>query len=146
MNKLITCLLIIVGCWNQAQGQSSSDKNAKASIIAIMKAQEKAWSNQDLEGFMKGYWESDSLKFYGSKGITYGYSNVLENYRKRYPTKAHTGTLRFKINDLSEIEDGSYFVLGEYHLTREAGDANGIFMIIFKMINGEWKIIADMSC
>jgi len=36
--------------------------------------------------------------------------------------------------------------MGEYHLTRNVGDANGVFMIIFKKINGEWKIIADTSC
>jgi ketosteroid isomerase-like protein len=146
MKIVITGLLIIAGCWHFVRAQSSVDTEDKDKIISIMKAQEQAWSNQDLEGFMKGYWENDSLKFYGSQGVTYGYRNILENYRKRYPSKAHTGTLRFKINDLSEIEEGSYFVLGEYHLTREVGDANGVFMIIFKKINGEWKIIADMSC
>ena len=36
--------------------------------------------------------------------------------------------------------------MGEYHLKREAGNADGVFIIIFKMINGEWKIVADMSC
>ncbi len=146
MKKVIICVLLIVGCWHFNRAQSTGDQDARNKIMAIMKAQEQAWSNQDLEGFMKGYWENDSLKFYGSQGITYGYGNILENYRKRYPSKAHTGILRFRINDLSKIEDGSYFVLGEYHLTREVGDANGVFMIIFKNINGEWKIIADMSC
>ena len=28
----------------------------------------------------------------------------------------------------------------------EVGNADGVFIIIFKKINGEWKIIADMSC
>ncbi len=35
--------------------------------------------------------------------------------------------------------------MGEYHLKRNVGNATGIFMIIFKRIEGEWKIIADTS-
>jgi hypothetical protein len=95
---------------------------------------------------MEGYWKSDDLKFYGSNGVTYGWNNTLERYRKAYPSKDHTGTLTFVINDISGIENGSYYVMGEYHLQRKVGDANGIFMIIFKKINGQWKIIADTSC
>ena len=49
-------------------------------------------------------------------------------------------------NDISKINNESYFVMGEYYLKRNIGDANGVFMIIFKKINGEWKIIADTSC
>ncbi|NAS31865.1 DUF4440 domain-containing protein [Flavobacteriaceae bacterium R38] len=124
----------------------NSEAREKKEIIAIMKAQEKAWSNHDLEGFMEGYWKSDSLKFYGSNGLTYGWDKTLANYKRGYPTKNHTGTLKFKINDISKVRKGVYFVMGEYHLTREVGDANGVFMIIFKKIKGEWKIIADTSC
>lgn len=118
----------------------------KTAIKSVMKLQEKAWSQNDLEGFMKGYWKSDSLKFYGSSGLTYGWEKTLANYKKGYPTKDHSGTLTFKINDISKIEANSYWVMGEYYLSRKVGDANGIFLIIFRKINGEWKIVADMSC
>jgi len=33
-----------------------------------------------------------------------------------------------------------------YHLTRNIGNAKGTFMVIFKRIYGEWKIVADSSC
>jgi ketosteroid isomerase-like protein len=95
---------------------------------------------------MEGYWKNDSLKFYGANGITHGWENTLENYKKGYPTKEHTGTLKFKINAISEINTDAYYVMGEFFLKRSVGDANGIFMIIFKKIDGEWKIIADTSC
>ena len=118
----------------------------KAAIAKVMNDQEIAWNNGDLEGFMQGYWKSDSLKFYGSNGLTKGWQNTLDNYMRGYPTKAETGTLNFVINDVSKIEGDNYWVMGEYHLKRDVGDADGVFIIIFKMINGEWKIIADMSC
>ena len=144
MKKILLLLTIITTI--AACAQITSEKEEKATILAIMKAQEKAWSNHDLEGFMQGYWKSDSLKFYGSSGLTYGWDKTLANYKRGYPTKEHTGTLKFKINDISKINDGAYFVMGEYRLTRKVGNANGVFMIIFKKINGEWKIVADTSC
>ena len=134
-------LCILFSCKN-----SNTELEDKQAIKNIMAIQEKAWNKHDLEGFMQGYWKNDSLKFYGSRGITYGWQNTLNNYKKGYPTKAESGTLRFVINDISKIETESYWVMGEYHLTRPVGNANGIFMIIFKKINGEWKIVADMSC
>ncbi|WP_394747499.1 DUF4440 domain-containing protein [Spongiimicrobium salis] len=132
--------LTVTQGFGQVGEQGDKDK-----ILAILKTQEKAWSNNNIEGFMEGYWKSDSLKFYGSSGLTYGWKKTLANYKRRYPTPDHTGTLNFKINDISKINAGAYFVLGEYYLTRKVGDAKGIFMIIFKKIKGKWKIIADTS-
>lgn len=138
---LLFCFISLLSC--QAQNQEKEDKEA---ILSVMSLQEEAWSNNDLEGFMKGYWKSDSLKFFGSSGITKGWQQTLDNYKKGYPTKEHSGTLNFTIKDISKIDEGSYWVMGEYHLIRSVGDANGVFMIIFKKIDGEWKIVADMSC
>ena len=141
-NLFLLCLtFVVMSC--MAQTTETEDKEA---ILAVMKTQEKAWSNNDLEGFMKGYWKNDSLKFYGSNGLTKGWQQTLDNYKKGYPTKNDSGTLTFTIDDISKIDSGSYWVMGQYHLKRPVGDANGVFLIIFKKINGVWKIVADMSC
>ncbi|OAB79908.1 YybH family protein [Cochleicola gelatinilyticus] len=144
MKKLLVfCfMLVIVSC----SAQKTTQAQDKEAILAVLKTQQTAWSNNDLEAFMQGYWKSDSLKFYGKSGLTKGWQQTLDNYKKGYPTKEHSGTLNFKINDISQIEAGSYWVMGEFFLKRKIGDANGIFMIIFKKIDGEWKIVADMSC
>ena len=150
MNKIfITTILlccILVSCKKELVNIEVSEEVEKQEILKIMKAQEKAWSVHDLEGFMQGYWKSDSLKFYGSNGVTSGWNKTLANYKRGYPTKAHSGTLNFKVNDISKVSTGVYFVMGEYHLIRKIGKANGVFMIIFKKIKGNWKIIADTSC
>ncbi|EDM45133.1 hypothetical protein SCB49_03394 [unidentified eubacterium SCB49] len=151
----IITLAVMTSCVNiGVTSQGSSNKNVikttikedKTAILKVMRDQEIAWSKNDLEGFMQGYIKSDSLKFYGKSGLTKGWQKTLDNYKKGYPTKEHSGTLTFKVNDISPIESGSYWVMGEYFLSRTVGDANGVFMIIFKNINGEWKIVADMSC
>jgi hypothetical protein len=139
--------VLIVSCNTKPKIEASSNSEEdKTAILQVMTTQEKAWNNHDLEGFMEGYWKSDSLKFHGGSGLTLGWENTLSNYKKGYPTKAESGNLRFVINDISKIENNNYWVMGEYHLTRDVGNAKGVFIIIFKKINGEWKIIADMSC
>jgi hypothetical protein len=137
--------LLALVCFSQ-NSFAQTEVEDKEAIREVLDTQRIAWSNNDLEGFMEGYWKSDSLKFYGSNGITYGWEQTLANYKKGYPTKDHSGTLTFKLNDISRIADDSYWVMGEFFLKRSVGDANGIFMIIFKKIDGEWKIVADMSC
>jgi len=140
-NLLLFLSLILFTSFNNAP--VSDDE---AAIRKVMEDQRQAWNNYDLEGFMQGYWKSDELKFYGSNGVTHGWDNTLERYHKAYPSSEHTGTLVFVLNEISKIDEASYYVMGEYHLTRSVGNADGIFMIIFKKINGDWKIIADTSC
>ncbi|EZH75055.1 hypothetical protein ATO12_10035 [Aquimarina atlantica] len=146
ITRYLYILGVLIGLTSCHQEIKVDEKADKQQIIKVLKAQEQAWSNHDLEGYMQGYWKSDSLKFYGSRGLTYGWDNTLANYKKGYPTKAHTGTLNFVISDISRIDGESYFVMGEYHLVRSVGNADGTFMIIFKKINGNWKIVADSSC
>ncbi|MFD2568810.1 YybH family protein [Pseudotenacibaculum haliotis] len=142
LSILFAFLLILSSC----SQNTNTEQEDRSAITAVLKAQEKAWSSHNIEEYMQGYWKSDSLKFYGSSGLTYGWEKTLANYKRGYPSKDHTGTLRFVINDMTQIEKGAYYVMGEYHLTRKVGDANGVFLIIFRKINGEWRIVADMSC
>lgn len=137
---LILPLLLFFGL--AAAQQTSKDTEA---IRKVLQDQLEAWNRYDLEGFMQGYWKSDSLKFYGSSGVTYGWQNTLERYKKHYPSREHTGTLRFVLHEITPIEKNSYYVMGEYHLDRAVGNANGIFMIIFRRIDGQWRIVADTS-
>ncbi|MFH6771076.1 YybH family protein [Gaetbulibacter aestuarii] len=141
MKKIIFVLCLMLAYGSYAQNEEA-DKKA---IQKVLKEQRLAWSKNNIEKFMEGYWKSDSLKFYGANGVTKGYDATLARYKKAYPSEDHTGTLSFRINDISKICADAYFVLGEYHLKREVGNADGIFMQVFKKIDGEWKIIADTS-
>ena len=132
MKKTIV-LLCFISAFNMfAQTTVQEDKDA---ILAVLKAQRLAWSKHNIDVFMEGYWKSDSLKLYGPNGITQGWENILERYEKSYPTEEHTGKLSYKINDITKISNDAYFVLGEYHLKRGVGNADGIFMVVFKRID-----------
>lgn len=141
MKNLI--LLISIVCLSSFS--TVAQNHDKEAIKNLLEIQRQAWNNYDIDTFMEGYWKSEDLKFYGSNGVTYGWDNTLERYKKAYPTKEHFGTLEFVLNEISIIDKGSYYVMGEYHLKRSIGNADGIFMLILKKIKGEWKIIADTS-
>ena len=146
MKKRIIPILFLLVLPFITNGQDREWTTNQKEILAVIDTQKEAWNNYDLEGFMEGYWKSEELKFYGNSGVTYGWDNTLARYKRSYPDKEHTGTLNFVIKEISPIEKNSYYVLGEFHLKRDVGDADGIFMIILKKIKGEWKIISDTSC
>jgi len=141
--KTIQILIVLLLCFASCDNPVSETEDIKA-IRNVMNLQQQAWSNNDLEGFMEGYLKSDSITYFGSNGIRRGHKAMLDSYKERYPTKAHTGTLKFTLHDIARIENYSYWVMGEYHLTREMGNANGTFMVIFKRIDGEWKIVSKI--
>ncbi len=143
--KLLFLLIFLLSVNGYAQKETSNYKTSKKEITSLMLQQAKDWSDGNLEAFMEGYIKSDSLKFIGSNGITYGWKNTLENYKKGYPTKEHTGTLTFNLLEFDQLANTVFLVIGEYHLKRTVGDADGLFSIILKRIDGEWKIIADHS-
>ena len=143
--KLLLLLIFLFSLNGYSQEKTSNYEASKKEITTMMLQQAKDWSDGNLEAFMEGYIKSDSLKFVGSNGITYGWKNTLENYKKGYPTKEHTGTLTFNLLEFDQLADTVFLVIGEYHLKRTVGDADGLFSIILKRIDGEWKIIADHS-
>lgn len=127
-----------------AQFANAQTKDANK-ILQIMAAQEKAWNEGDIEQFMKGYWENDSLVFVGKSGLTYGYNNTLANYKKGYPDKTYMGKLKFTILSMQPLGKQFYRVIGKWELTRTVGNVSGHYTLLLQKINGEWKIISDHS-
>jgi len=122
----------------------TQDKNARA-ILALLDRQTDAWNKGDLQGFMKGYWENDSLRFIGKSGITYGWNNTLANYKRGYPDTASMGKLQFTILAVKKLSNRYYEVVGKWYLKRSIGDVSGHYTLLLKKMNGNWVIISDHS-
>ena len=114
-------------------------------IRQLLKTQDAAWNKGDIDGFMQGYWQSDSLMFIGKSGITYGWKNTLANYKKGYPDTAAMGKLRFELVEFKKLSGENYFVVGKWFLTRSIGNVNGSFTLLLRKIKNKWVIIADHS-
>ena len=94
---------------------------------------------------MGTYWQSDSLMFIGKSGVTYGWQNTLNNYKKGYPDTAAMGKLQFDILEVKRLSVMYFFVVGKWHLTRSIGDVGGHFTLLFKKVKNKWVIVADHS-
>ncbi len=110
-----------------------------------MQQQEKDWNEGSLEGFMSAYWKSDSLLFIGSRGLTYGWSTTLDNYRKSYKNKALMGYLVFENKEIETLGNAHAWAAGRWHLFRESDTLQGSYMLVWEKIEGQWKIVADHS-
>jgi ketosteroid isomerase-like protein len=114
-------------------------------IRKSMDLQRAAWNNGDLDGFMDTYWRNDSLMFIGKSGVTYGWQNTLNNYKRGYPDTASMGKLRFDILQVKRLSVLYFSVVGKWHLTRSAGNLSGHFTLLFKKIGNRWLIVSDHS-
>lgn len=114
-------------------------------VRSLLTEQTKAWNAGNIENFMKSYWQSDSLMFVGKSGITFGWNETLENYKKNYPDTAAMGKLDFTLIEVKRLSVLYYFVVGKWHLARSLGDLGGSFTLLFKKIKNQWFIITDHS-
>ena len=124
---------------------SYSQDNDKKEILGILKTQTESWNRGDIDAFMHGYWESDSLKFIGKSGVTYGYKATLARYKKDYYDTAQMGKLAFDILEVKQLSPEYYFVVGKWFLKRSVGDIGGLYTLLFRRINGRWVIVVDHS-
>jgi ketosteroid isomerase-like protein len=137
--KRLFIVFILFFSLSLAKGQ---DREA---ILKILHEQTLSWNAGNLEQFMGGYLKTDSLMFVGKKGITYGWNNVLQNYKTNYPGKAAMGTLTFSIKKVELLSPDVAFVVGQFHLKREKDEPTGHFTLIFKRFKEGWKIVSDHS-
>ena len=141
MQRLLITVLIIFLSTQVVNAQSKDELN----IRTILAAQTREWNNGNLESFMKGYWESDSLMFIGKSGITYGWQKALDNYKKGYPDTAAMGKLNFELITVKRLSEDYFFVVGKWHLTRSIGNIGGAYTLLFRKIKNQWVIVTDHS-
>jgi hypothetical protein len=142
MMKYLFFLPVMFFCCYQV---SAVDKN-EAFIRDILTRQAAAWNSGNIETYMKaGYWDNDSLLFIGKSGPTYGFKATLERYKRSYPDTVKMGKLYFSELQVKRLSAGYYFVAGKWELKRSMGDLLGYFTLIFRKINGNWRIICDHS-
>ncbi|HLN03858.1 MAG TPA: nuclear transport factor 2 family protein [Bryobacteraceae bacterium] len=134
-------LLTLAGALALRAQSSVSERD----IRSVLEAQQAAWNRGDVEGFMAGYAASDATTFVGAT-ITHGYQQVLENYRRRYPTREKMGQLAFSDLEVKLLGADYASVIGKWHLARPAdagGDVGGVFTLLFHKAASGWKIILD---
>lgn len=113
-------------------------------IDSVLNKQVTDWNRGDIRAYMDGYLQSDSTRFITSKGITYGWNTIYQQYTKSFQNRDDMGKLTFIIKDKKLLTNNIANITGQWHLSRNKGDAGGFFSLILQLTpdNG-WKIIVD---
>lgn len=119
--------------------------SAQEAITGLLRAQQEAWNRGDLAAFMTAYEDSAELTFVGAN-VTRGYRATLENYRRRYPTRAAMGTLAFSELEVHRVGTDAAWVYGKFALARTeegGGPAAGRFTLVLRQGTKGWRIVLD---
>lgn len=135
-------VLLFAGMATMASAQKNK---AIETVKSILLRQADDWNRGDIDAFMVGYWPSEKLQFIGGNGVTYGWQNTLERYKRVYPDQAAMGKLKFDILEVQQLSKKVIMLTGKYTLTRENDQPTGHFLLVWRKIKGEWVIVADHS-
>lgn len=139
-------LLLLMSCGQDAKHCDALNTAQELALInGLMAEQEAAWNNADIPGFMGHYWKSDSLVFVGKRGLTRGWQQTFDNYKRSYPDASAMGQLHFTNLQSEVMDDANAMVIGRWELFRTADTLSGHYMLFWKKIGGRWCIVADHS-
>ena len=112
-------------------------------VRSVLDDQVKAWNNGDIEGYMKGYWNSEETAFVSGGTVTRGYAGVLARYRKLYDSREKMGSLTFDDLQIRVMSSASAVVTGVWGLMRANGKPWGRFTLILEKKTEGWRIVYD---
>jgi uncharacterized protein (TIGR02246 family) len=140
--KTLSMLLLAMGL-TVAPHHLAKAADVEDDIRDLLADQADAWNRGNLEAFAKPYAE-DCI--YVGKQIVKGRDKVMARYKKSYPTAAAMGKLAFRNIEVREAGERIAIVTGEWSLERPesaGGTIGGVFSLVFKNIDDEWRIVLD---
>lgn len=138
---LFVCLLAVT---ISVAAQAAADRGRiESDIRKVMSDQAAAWNRGDIDGFMRGYWNSEDLVFVSGDSVTRGWRPTLERYKKSYDSREKMGTLTFSDLEITVLSRDAAVVLGSWALAREKDNPHGKFTLTFRRFREGWRIIMD---
>jgi ketosteroid isomerase-like protein len=134
---------LVFVAWCLVSTSLLAQQGPEGAIRKVLDKQVKAWNRGDIEGFMEGYWKSDALTFVTASGVTRGWQNVIERYRRSYPDGKAMGALSFADLEIRVLSQDSAMVLGRWQLQREADRPEGHFTLILRKFPEGWRVVHD---
>lgn len=141
-NWILILLLTAAAC---TTGNNKTTETEIEEIKSVLALQVEAWNRGDIDTYMQGYWQSDSLIFTGGKNLTKGWKQAKERYEKSYPNQAAMGTLNFSELEVRLTSEKSAFATGRWLLSFDTNSVDGRFTLVWQKKKNQWVIMADHS-
>jgi ketosteroid isomerase-like protein len=136
-------IVLFISAFYMTASAQSNDSSIGAQITKVMTDQAEAWNRGDIDGFMRGYWNSDKLIFVSGDNVTRGWQPTLDRYKKSYDTRAKMGTLTFSDLEINVLSNDAAVVLGSWSLSRDGDNPHGKFTLTFRRFKEGWRIVID---
>ena len=144
---ILALSLVAAACTHTAQSEphTAFSEADGAAIRALLEKQDAAWNAGDIDAFMDGYWVSPELRFASGGTVTRGYQQTLDRYKERYSNRDLMGQLSFDKLEIVPLSSDAAVVHGRWLLTRAEDAPSGLFTLVFRQIDGNWKIVSDTT-
>jgi len=131
-------LLLSLTAFSPVQAQSDFQL-----IHRLLTDQVDAWNRGDIDGYMKGYWNSDSTEFVSGGDVVRGYREVLTRYHRSYSTREKMGKLEFEELVIRKISSAAAIATGIWQLHRAYDQPWGRFTLVIEKKPEGWRITHD---
>lgn len=136
--------LALAACATSGSGPADRATD-EAAILALLEAQDTAWNQGDIEGFMAGYLRSPELRFASGGNITRGWDETLARYKARYGTGAEMGTLTTSDHEIEILSPDAAIAHGKWQLDWQGKQPWGLYTLVLRKTGGEWRIVSDTT-
>ncbi len=143
MKYFLLFFVLTLSATNLSAQTNKRDDQISAEVRRVMNEQTAAWNAGDIEGFMRGYWNSPELKFVSGANVTKGWQPTLDRYKKNYDSRAKMGVLTFSDLEITVLSKDAATVLGSWSLQRENDKPGGKFTLVFRKFKDGWRIVHD---
>jgi beta-aspartyl-peptidase (threonine type) len=144
MKKISILLFVILMVLLSCSSSQLDRESIQDTILSIIKRQQMAWNNHDIQGFMAHYWKSENFTFQSGDQRLYGWEDLLKRYQTSYAGEK-MGKLTFSDIQIKVMSADSAYALGRWKVEQDDTTKSGVFTIIFKLFPSGWKIIHDHS-
>ena len=133
--------LLVTGVALEAREPDDADR----AIRAVLDRQVIDWNKGDLDGFLKGYWNSPKVVFQSGGQRFDGWEAMRDRYRSRYQgTGRAMGHLEFIGLEIEILGPEAALARGRWRLTMPDGTKpGGLFTVIFRKLPEGWRIVHD---
>lgn len=112
-------------------------------IETVLHDQVTAWNKGDIEGYMRGYWNSEKTTFVSGGNVWMGHDSVLARYKRSYGTREKMGVLNFDELNIRMIGADAALATGRWRLERKGDAPWGRFTLVLERKPAGWRIVYD---
>lgn len=137
-------MLLVALSWGNVRAQDPlTQGRIRTEVRAVLSEQLDAWNRGDLDGFMRHYWRSDSLRFVTKSGLLLGFDSLSARYARSYQAGGQMGTLGFDLLRIDVLDRKTVLVIGRWHVSSVAKPSQGHFTLLFTKTDERWVIALD---